>query len=726
VTSLLLALALGADAAESPASDAAEAEDGDDLVITVVGATPRALAGVPGAAAVVTKEQLDAMRPLHGGEVLQTVPGVAVVDEDGFGLRQNIGIRGLSPNRSRKVLVLEDGIPISLAPYGEPELYWAPTIDRMERVEIVKGSGSILFGPQTIGGVINYVTPDPPRELELDATARVGSFGLLEARGSAGGTRGAVGALASVTAQRFRGPRDLDLQRLDGNLKVVWRPADDQAVVAKAGAYGERSRATYLGLTTPQFEADPRISLASHDLFTVDRLAGSLQHVWFASDRFVVRTVAYGHVVDRDWRRQDFDRADFGADYERVYDGAGRDVTADTAAWPTDGSGIYFRNGASSRDRLFHVVGLQSEARGVWRLGEVRAGARVHLEHTSEQRVEGDAPDVVDEVVSDSTRWGRAVAVWGQQRLSLADDRLEITPGMRLEVLSAEVLLHRWRVPTEAGTVPVDFDPPRRAPQLYTAVLPGLGAAWHQGDLTLFGGVHRGFSPPRTKDAVTSDGDPIELGSETSWNGEAGARWLSDAVRAEVAGFVLDFANQVIEPSEAGGAVADAASGGRTLHAGVEAAVTADPLHGGDVTLPLSVSYTYTRATFGEGWGLALLGQPLPYAPEHTLVASAGFGVPWGLSGQVKLVAVGPQYGDTVATVDPTVDGLVGRIPGRATVDARLGWLHRGTGIEVSVVAKNALDARYIASRAPRGIQPGPPRLVMGELSWHTPARSSR
>ena len=142
--------------------------------ITVVGATSDALARIPGSASAISQRQIEQIQPLSANDVLRTVPGVHLQEEEGAGLRANIGIRGLDPDRSRTVLVLEDGIPVALAPYGEPELYYSPPIDRMSRVEIIKGSGSILFGPQTIGGVVNYVTADPTTEWAGRVDARGG------------------------------------------------------------------------------------------------------------------------------------------------------------------------------------------------------------------------------------------------------------------------------------------------------------------------------------------------------------------------------------------------------------------------------------------------------------------------------------------------------------------------------------------------------------------------
>ena len=104
------------------------------------------------------------LQPIHlaTDEALRKVSGVHARGEEGFGLRPNIGIRGLLPTRSSKVLLLEDGIPLSYAPYGDNASYYHPPIDRFESVEVIKGAGQVLYGPMTVGGVINYITPAAP------------------------------------------------------------------------------------------------------------------------------------------------------------------------------------------------------------------------------------------------------------------------------------------------------------------------------------------------------------------------------------------------------------------------------------------------------------------------------------------------------------------------------------------------------------------------------------
>ena len=117
---------------------------------------------IPGAATVLDKLILKTVNPIGTQEMLEYVPGINGFADDGIGnSRISIGIRGLNPRRSSRVLILEDGIPIQPALYVYPNMYYNPPAERIDQIEIIKGSGSILYGPQTMGGVINYFTKKP-------------------------------------------------------------------------------------------------------------------------------------------------------------------------------------------------------------------------------------------------------------------------------------------------------------------------------------------------------------------------------------------------------------------------------------------------------------------------------------------------------------------------------------------------------------------------------------
>jgi Fe(3+) dicitrate transport protein len=112
------------------------AEDVVVLAQEVAGSSEK-LRRLPGSVDIVDRETLEKAHVLTTNEALRKIAGVNVRDEEGFGLRPNIGIRGLNPTRSTKVLLLEDGIPLTYAPYGDNAAYYPPPIERFERISAV-------------------------------------------------------------------------------------------------------------------------------------------------------------------------------------------------------------------------------------------------------------------------------------------------------------------------------------------------------------------------------------------------------------------------------------------------------------------------------------------------------------------------------------------------------------------------------------------------------------
>jgi Fe(3+) dicitrate transport protein len=194
-------------------------------------------------------------------------------------------------------------------------------------------------------------------------------------------------------------------------------------------------------------------------------------------------------------------------------------------------------------------------------------------------------------------------------------------------------------------------------------------------------------------------------------------RWLS----AEVTAFHLEFENQIIPPSEAGGAVAaNGFNAGHSRHTGLEAGVQFDlaPLvaRDGGFSVPLTVNYTYLPLAAFVG-GISD-GLRLPYAPEHLLYAQLRFAHRIGLSAQVGLSYVGRQFADPDNTLTPSPDGLIGELPGYALLDARIGYTISRAGLTLYLAGKNLTNQVYIASRAPQGIQPAGYLQLFGGLEW--------
>jgi Fe(3+) dicitrate transport protein len=678
------------------------------------------LSRVPGSVGTVTAEELRVHAPLSANEVLRRLPGVHVQEEEGFGLRANIGVRGLDPDRSRGVLVLEDGVPVALNPYGEPEMYYSPPIERMQRVEVVKGSGSILFGPQTIGGVVNYVTPAPPVRPVGTLALEGGPGGFLRGYGTYGGTWNGAGAWVGVLHKRADDVSGLHFDVTDVTGKVGMR-AGRSDLGLKLSVYDEASNSTYVGLTQAMFAADPHRHPAPNDVLRVRRYAASLSHELPLGGAARLRTSAYAYTTSRDWNRQDY-------------------------AYRDEGSRIELLATSGGRNRSFEVFGIEPRLQWTHALfgleNELDAGMRAQHERAEDTYVIGaSATSRAGNVRDFEVRSGRALSGFVQNRFRLSE-ALEVVPGVRAEWFGYDRNILRTRVrrvnPATGAVTRLPEDVDVRSGDRLFEVIPGIGATWNPDPrATLFAGAHRGFAPPRVKDALVYDdatlqpgeavGDPVslQLDAERSWNLEAGARLApTTGVFAEATAFFLDFSNQIIEPSLSAGSVAQAAlaNQGRTRHHGVESALTVDAgaILGRPWSLTAGLRHTWVDARFSAdrfiqapgGDTLNVRGNRLPYAPEHLLSWTFGYEHPRGLRLGVDGLRVGSQFADNFETVAPTANGRNGRIPAYTVWNASAGLRLPYAGMEVYGTLKNLAGATYVASRRPEGIKPGLPRML--------------
>lgn len=729
---ILSALACQLAHAAEEASPEAMADSSSGAFIEVIGADDEDLKAVPGAAEVIDREEIKTLQPLSGNDVFRAVSGINVVEEEGIGLRMNLGFRGLDPDRSRMVLVMEDGVPLALAPYSSPELYYTPMIERMARVEVVKGSGSIQWGPSTIGGVVNFITPDPPQRFETQGEVRLGTFGYNLERLDVGNSKGTIGYRVQGLFQHYTGPRQLDLTRMDLTSKLKLELTPQSSLRLKLSLYDELSKSTYLGLTTPQFEADPTLNPAIHDRFHIQRLGFAISHQ-FMTDRLLTQTTAYLNLVSRHWRRQDYERVNEGNVYEREVDANGQTIDGDdiSISPSDDGSNLYFLETAGHRNREYQVAGVESRLTrfftGARLQGELEAGARLHHEESLIRYLVSSNPEAESgEITSDEARISTALSGFLQGQLT-AWGRLRTTAGLRLETIVNTRNTYRTTSDASAGEEAgsgdtIDLSPPGSGTDTIVAWIPGLGASYDALDtLTLFGGVHRGFAPPRNQDAITSSGEVLELEAESSWNLEAGGRWhVGNRISGELTGFWMDFSNQIIPPSESSGAVSEATAvnSGATRHAGVEVRFKSELLKPGTgfLTLPLSGSYTFVHSRFMEGWSEVITGNVLPYAPEQLASLQLGAVLSNGFSARLMGNYVGAQFTDKENTFEASPDGTRGLIEAHTLLDASLGYQFRHPKMELTLSAKNITNEIYIASRRPAGIQPGSPRQLM--LTW--------
>jgi Fe(3+) dicitrate transport protein len=600
----------------------------DDEVVVLVERIKR----VPGSVHVIGQETLERYRYDDPHATLQLVPGVYVRQEDGFGLRPNIGIRGATSDRSSKVALMEDGVLFGPAPYSAPAAYFFPIITRMTGLEVVKGPAAIKYGPQTVGGAIDLSTrPLPARQTGgFDVAAGQYAYGKLH--GWFGSNEGVNSFLVEGIHLRSDGFKELPSGDETGFFRneIMVKAAHDFApgdlsnrLSLKLTYSDEQSDETYLGLSDADFRANPlrRYAASDPDRMKWHRTSVVVSHELQPLEWLAITTQAYRHDLSRRWRKANhfggaslFQVLTAPAAENDVF-GALLEGTADTSSAAEQ---LYV--GPNQRD--FVAQGVQSRAEVKGDTGpfahRAEAGLRFHYDRIERLHTE-DAFDLVGgNLVSTATptltttdNQGETYAVAGYLRDEISWQGLTLTPGVRLEAI-------RSRLSDDlAGS---------DSSRTLFVPLPGAGAYYALSEeLGVLAGVHRGMSPP----PAGSDNPP-----EISINYEAGVRYASGPRRAELIGYYNDYQNLTDICTLSSGCedqnLDRQFEAGRARIYGLEALVE-DELRFPSFRVPISVSYTLTLTEFLETFssqdpifGEVEAGDELPYVPKHEGRASLG------------------------------------------------------------------------------------------------------
>lgn len=680
---------------------------GETDPIIIIGRSSAKQARDVGTSTLISPKTIRLVNPIGTQEMLSYVPGVNGFSDDGMGnSRLNIGMRGLNPRRSARVLVLEDGIPIQPAPYIYPNMYYNPPTERIERIEVLKGSAALEHGPQTMGGVINYVTGRP----------RTAPGGRVMLTGGTNGFGALYGEVGGIGSKDLRGELGLLVKRgdgfrenngflqLNGTLKLIALPSDDRIVYIKANGNHESSEATYTGLTSYSFENDPAFNPKEDDEFTVNRLSLDVILSDRLGDESSAMTRAYINYFDRDWWREDdvFYRAD---DFERL----GTDATP--VPWFEPGDLVRAGNDRTNFGILRQFVSLGVERTwklihgGVGDAASIRFGGRLHFERFLDHRVAGTAPDArtgdffrVDPSDSTITVVGsnqhyETIALSAFARESVDFGSLTLSGGLRIEAFEQEQI-DRMR-----GSIYTD--------KTSVVLLPGFGINYGIGPVNLFAGLHRGYTPPssgaiKVSGLVAASNEGLDLRPEKSWNAEIGLRASTDLLGVEVAGFGVE-----IEDMVAAGRGTIFRNLGRVRSVGIESSVA---LRGDRLWSPLptfNVAATLLRTEVLDGEipsavlagdvPVDISGNELPYAPQLTVNAGVA-----REAGKFSLRAdahfVSSSYTDFENIETTSSRGDTGPIPSHLTFSAAIRFTPNDTW-SVSLVGKNLTDEIYVGSR---------------------------
>ena len=658
--------------------NAAFAEEAMLPRIDVLGGSQAELAKIPGSVQTVSASELTRLQPMSTEAALKQVLGLVIKPEEESAVVANIGMRGLSAGEY-KTLILEDGVPVAADLFFGNSRYYNPRIQRMNSIEVLKGAASLRYGPNTIGGVINYKTKDPIDGASI--ASRIGSHHYAETSIEAGARTlsgdGKVGLVYTQASSEGFQSKGFDMQDL--MLKGGMVLGDKQWIGIKVTHYENDANISYRGLFKDAYAARATFNPAPDDWFLTTRNSVDINHEWEINPDMRLNTVVYWTALKRDYWRYGL-----ASPATKMQEGFKAWNFSDSL----DGNNRAFeRTGLDSRMTLRHnSMGMANEA---------EIGVRWMKETMQDQKIAATRAYPRSGTLSaDVFQSASSLALFAQNRFDL-NDQLSITPGVRAEMY-------------EQFTD--DLKSTKDGRSNNTEYTPGVGATWQlTPQAQLYGGVYSAFSPPYNSTSIVS-GQDLNLGAERSVNMEIGLRGKHQKWSYEVTAFRMDFDNQVIRANSNGG---DPSNGGKTLHQGLELALAyaisnAFRMEGNTTYVPDAkfVEDRYSSA----GALIARNGNRVTYSPEW--VSHVQFVYQQGpLMTALTIQHISAQMTDTLNTValtESTSGFFTGRIDGYTTADLTSSYqVHPQLSLTAAV--KNVTDTHYIASLR-QGIYAGPAR----------------
>ena len=746
---LTLALTLASQhsfAAEEASPSADEQSSASSLinkqveVISIFGSHNQ-LETATGSAVVIGAAQLELFEFDDIHRVLQSVPGVYIREEDGYGLRPNIGLRGATSERSSKIALMEDGILIAPAPYAAPAAYYFPMMSRMTQVEIFKGPSAIQYGPNTVGGAINMVsrgitenTVDQGGEGMIDLaygqdnyqkahgyySQNIASDNALTGKGQIGilieGIHlGSDGFKTLTDAQG--NSQDTGFEKNEVIMKLNYVPSSsesNQFFQFKMGYGEETSNETYLGLTDEDFAEDGKVRyLASQkDQMDWEHYQFQLSHYIELSDEVSLFSQAYHREFDRDWDR--FNSFNTNRSMQTILTSPDTGVNklfmevlrGDRDSLTEKEALIFTLN-----DRRYYSKGIETKL--TWDTSIASAeviidtGIRLHQDNVTRLHrasfYDMQAGKMVlngtpNEIITHNDDTATAVAAF--TNVNAVIDKFHLTLGLRVEHIEGEAIDYLASV-----------DVPSISKNSDTVFLPGAGLFYQlTAEHGLLVGVNKGYVP-------NSPGQESNVAPVESWNYEFGWRYSTDDIQGEVIGFYNDYSNLKGACTFSSGCTEkldQEFNGGEVDVYGIEASTSISWQLTESIKVPVKVAYTYSQSEFQNSfdstfsqWGSVAVGDELPYLPEQQLSIEIGLqGAQWQASLLFKYVTeMSEAAGSNTELEGLMTDELV-------QVDFSA-WYQVNKQIKLYGKVDNITDEEVIVSRRPFGARPGKPRQVI-------------
>lgn len=677
-----------------------------------------------GSAYYISPEEIRRLGYTDINRMLKAVPGVNMYEEDGFGLRPNISLRGTKAERSERISIMEDGVLAAPAPYSAPAAYYFPNVARMEAIEVLKGSSQVQYGPFTTGGAINLVSTPIPNCFSGKANISYGSKNTFKSHTSVGSSWKHFGYMVEYLRYQSDGFKKYEDHAAKGfkrndiiakiRVKTDHVKGVNHALELKFGYADENSDETYVGLSADDFKKTPflRYPGSQMDKLKTDHRQWVATYLLTFSNKLKITTNAYYNYFHRNWYKLNDVRAGITSKEKRSI----ADVLVDpetniryfdilTGKTDREEEALLVR----ANNRTYRSRGIQTRAEYRFNLNEfffdLEFGLRYHADEEDRFQWDDSYSMKNKKMVlfmegihgTNANRVTSANALAGYLLAKLRYDAWTVTAGLRYE--DVDLLKKDYTKEDLARSGKVRIETPNHA----RVLIPGVGLHYQlMPAASVFFGIHKGFAPPSAE---------LYQKPESSVNMELGTRVAIGNFRAELIGFYNNYSNMLGSDLAASGGAGtlEQFNVGEARVKGAEFLVQYQPLPKNcNVRLPLQVSYTYAdteiRNSFeSHSWGNVVRGDEIPYIFKHALNMQLGIECKWFYAN------IGARYNSDMRT-SPGQGTIAERekVPANLIFDASLN-VFVNKYLTVRLNAINLTNRVYLTSRHPAGLRAGHP-----------------
>lgn len=652
-----------------------------------------------------------ALTEKYGRQIFAKVPGVFVYDMDGTGNQMNISTRGLDPHRGWEFNIRKDGIITNSDMYGYPASHYNIPMEAVERIELVRGTGSLQYGAQ-FGGMLNYISkqPDTTKAFTFETINTIGSYGLVSTYNGASGKIGKFRYSAWLNKKWISGYRDNSDSRYDAEAVSLFYDASKNLHFKLEWTHSNYITHLAGPLTDKMFNSNPKMSTRSRNYYNPNIHIPSMTIDWKITPKTQLQLTSSAVLGARNsvmfYKPATIDDA----------------ILASTLQYNNRQVDIDHFNSYTTELRALHSYKFLKHT-NMFTTGIQLMNNDLHRQQ------QGKGTTGTDFDLSLITPgWGRDlhyktnnIALFAENRWLLSN-RFSVNTGARIEIGETNM--------TGTTTYYSDAELPNTIKHKFP--LFGVSVQYNLTEnINFYGGVSQAYRPVILKDIIPASIYEVSdknLKDAYGYNAEAGFRGKWKSLKWDVTGFYLQYNNRlgtIAQTNSQGDLIVFKTNIGDSRTKGVELFLQRDFYLGNQASLSVFTSTSYMDAKYLDAiiksgnTNTNVSGNKVESVPNW--ISRNGFTLKYSVVSFSALYSyTSHSFADALNTAEPSISGASGIVPSYQLLDLNLA-IRVSDKIKLQINANNILDEHYFAKRPQfypgPGIWPSDGRTFSGTVS---------